>query len=143
MGKDSHKREMQRQERARTPEKAAVRAAQLREAEHLVKLAWDAGAFDYVDKHDGPMPSKEDHDRFQKTVGWLVLKERVAKAVEELLQGQYPEVHGYATAVSTVTLQGWSRGEKPQPPERPRCRIKLELRPWLRDGRLRPKKEVR
>jgi hypothetical protein len=136
MGKDAHKREQQRQERARTPEKAKVRLEQLQEASRLVKLAWDAGVFDGLDKgHAAPV--KEDHGKFRPTVGWLVLKARVADAVEQLLQGQYPEVHGYATPYTT----GWERDK--EPPERPKFRIQLELRPWLRDARLRPKKEVR
>lgn len=127
MGRDARDREKTRQIRARTPDKVAVRAEQLREAERVVKLAWDSGYFDNVDR----VVEYPFEGRLNATYGWKVLQARVVKAVEQLLQGQYPEVHGYAVSDTT----SWTPG-------RPRFRIRVELRPWLRDGRLRPKREV-
>jgi hypothetical protein len=126
VGKQRRTRAERRSVQARTPEAAAERQRQLLEADRVVQLAWRAGLFDDLDQKPGGRVD-------EATVGWEVLRHRVQNAAYELLQGQYPEVE------VRVGVRGWRRDEWSCTEEdtHPWCRIKVELRQWLRDGRLR------
>lgn len=97
-----------------------VRKRQYTEAKRVVELAFNAGLFDDLDPVE--------RVRMEPTgpAQWAMdaLLVRAGSRAQELLAGQYPEVK--VTAVPR--LNGWPVRE------RPRCRMRVEVRPRLHSG---------